>query len=102
MTAVAVLLAIFSVPLAAIVSSTYLKAKRINAEKADAEVRRKVRDLEAVSAELRERIENLETIVTTDPFAELDPDSPQRPALTEGDPDAVDLKASLGVEEVVR
>ena len=64
MTAVAVLLAIFSVPLAAILSSTYLKAKRLNQERADAEIHRKVRALEAHAADLRARVENLETIAT--------------------------------------
>ena len=95
MTAVAVLLAIFSVPLAAILSSTYLKAKRLNQEKADAEIHRKVRALEAEAADLRERVENLETIATG---VWDDLDQGTAPALPPRSEDA-DLKAAVAAAE---
>ena len=103
MEAVPILLAIFSVPLAAILSSTYLKAKRLNAERADSEVRRKVRELEGLTADLRERVENLETIATADPFSGLGPadSAGSRARLTAADPDAVDEEAARVAEEPV-
>ncbi|MBI1949182.1 MAG: hypothetical protein HYS27_26075 [Deltaproteobacteria bacterium] len=65
MTAAIIILAVFSVPLTAIVSSAWLKAKRLDAERKPApEVEKRLALLEAKNAELRERVETLETIAT--------------------------------------
>ncbi len=97
MTAVAVLLAIFSVPLAAILASTYLKAKRLNQEKADAEIHRKVRALEALTADLKGRVENLETIATSTDWDDLER-AGSAPALPPKREDA-DLRAAVAATE---
>ncbi len=54
-----ILLAIFSVPLTAIISSTWLKAKKLQFEHGDS---KKVKLLEQQNADLRRRIEVLESI----------------------------------------
>lgn len=65
MTAAIIILAVFSVPLTAIVSSAWLKAKRLDAERKLApELERRLALLETHNAELRERVETLETIAT--------------------------------------
>nr|BCX01372.1 MAG: hypothetical protein KatS3mg041_1418 [Bacteroidota bacterium] len=70
---VLIMLIVFSVPLAAILSGTYLKAQRLRAQAGPDPALR--RQLEAMSqalerlteenARLRRRVENLETIVTS-------------------------------------
>ena len=64
MLAVFIILAVFSVPLVAIVSSTWLKYQKLHVGDGGADLRRKVALLEAHNAELASRIETLETIVT--------------------------------------
>jgi hypothetical protein len=63
MLAVFIILAVFSVPLAAIASSTYLKARRIDAE-GGAALKREVLALQEANVELQKRVEVLEEIAT--------------------------------------
>ena len=66
MLAVFIILAVFSVPLVAIISSAWLKAKKLELDGGGGtELRRKVALLEAQNAELASRIETLETIATS-------------------------------------
>lgn len=59
------LLILFSVPLTAILSNTYLKVKRLQLERGgDPQLAARVARLEAENQLLRERVEVLETIVT--------------------------------------
>ena len=65
MTAAIIILAVFSVPLTAIVSSAWLKAKKVDAERNLAPaLEQRLALLEKHNAELRERVETLETIAT--------------------------------------
>lgn len=63
MTAVFIILALMSVPLAAIASKTYVKKRELDAKGSSALVR-EVELLRAETRELRERVETLETIAT--------------------------------------
>ena len=61
------ILAVFSVPLTAIVSSTYLKSKRIEAEGGGSQkLLAELNALREETLELRQRVEVLETIATDD------------------------------------
>lgn len=63
------ILAVFSVPLAAIFGAVYLKAQRLKLQAgaaADPRLGARLASLEADNAEMRARIETLETIVTSD------------------------------------
>ena len=62
MEAAIILLAVFSVPLTAIVSSTYLKAKRLQAGDGNKEIADKLKLLERENGDLRRRVEVLESI----------------------------------------
>jgi hypothetical protein len=64
--AVLVILAVFSVPLVGIISSSWLKYKKmqLDAGAASPETARKLRLLEQQNDELRQRVETLETIAT--------------------------------------
>lgn len=65
MTAAIVILAVFSVPLTAIISSAWLKAKKLDAERNLAPaLEQRLALLEKQNGELRERVETLETIAT--------------------------------------
>jgi hypothetical protein len=67
MIAVLIILAVFSVPLTAIVASTYLKSKRLEAEGGGGQ--KLLAELNAMreeTMELRQRVEVLETIATND------------------------------------
>lgn len=64
MIAVLIILAVFSVPLTAIVSSTWLKARRLEADNGGAKLRAELDGMRAETRELRQRVEVLETIAT--------------------------------------
>lgn len=66
MIAVLIILAVFSVPLMAIGSSTYLKAKRLQADGGSAKLRAELDSMRRGHAELQARIEVLETIATSE------------------------------------
>jgi hypothetical protein len=68
--AVLIILAVFSVPLTAIVSSTWLKAKRIEAQGGGG-WQREVALLREENAELRTRVEVLEEIATSGSLTSL-------------------------------
>lgn len=57
---------VFSVPLAAILGSFWVKVKRMEFEAGGRDMDPRVRALEAENRELRQRVEVLETIVTSD------------------------------------
>lgn len=57
---------VFSVPLAAIVGSFWVKVKRMEYQSGARDVEPRLRALEAENRELRQRIEVLETIATSD------------------------------------
>ncbi len=57
---------VFSVPLAAIVGSFWVRVKRMEFEAGGRDQEPRMRALEAENRELRQRIETLETIVTVD------------------------------------
>ena len=61
-----VILAVFSVPLAAILSSSWVKVQKLKLESGGGpETATRLQRLEAENAELRQRVETLETIATT-------------------------------------
>ena len=62
MEAAIILLAVFSVPLTAIVSSTYLKAKRLQTADGNKEIAERLKLLDRENADLRRRVEVLESI----------------------------------------
>jgi len=64
MLAIFIILAVFSVPLAAIASSTYLKARRIDAA-GGGQLVGEVKLLQAQNEELQKRVEVLEEIATS-------------------------------------
>ena len=64
MIAVLIILAVFSVPLTAIVSSTWLKARRLEIVGGGAQQRAELLALRLEARELRDRVEVLETIAT--------------------------------------
>ena len=64
MLAIFIILAVLSVPLAAIASSTYLKARRIDAS-GGGQLPAEVKLLQAQNAELERRLEVLEEIATS-------------------------------------
>lgn len=65
MTAAIIILTVFSVPLTAILSSAWLKAKKLEAERNPSPaLEGRLALLEKHNAELRERVETLETIAT--------------------------------------
>lgn len=65
MTAAIIILAVFSVPLTAILSSAWLKAKKLEAERTlSPALEQRLASLEKQNADLRERVETLETIAT--------------------------------------
>ena len=78
MEVVLILLAVFSVPLAAIGSRTYLKAKAMRASTLTGPLTKRVESLEADNADLKQRLETLETIVTSPDFEETGPPAPER------------------------
>ncbi len=57
---------VFSVPLAAILGSFWVKVKRMEFEAGGRDFEPRMRALEAENRELRQRVEVLETIVTSD------------------------------------
>jgi hypothetical protein len=63
MTAAIIMLAVFSVPLAGIISKTYLRKLELQS-KGSPELEKQVEALMLESSDLRERIETLETIAT--------------------------------------
>jgi cell division protein FtsB len=63
-TAVLIMMCIFSVPLAGIISKTYLKRLELLAQ-SPPDQQKKLEALTIESAELRQRIETLETIATS-------------------------------------
>jgi phage shock protein B len=54
---------IFSIPLVAILSGTYLKAKKLKGSTLTDEERQQIREVLAENKKLQSRVENLETIV---------------------------------------
>lgn len=68
--AVLIILAVFSVPLTAIVSGTWLKAKRLENDSGGG-WRKEAAVLRAENQELRERVEVLEEIATSNAFTSL-------------------------------
>lgn len=66
MTEVLVVAIVFSVPLAAIVGSFWMRVKRMEFESGGRDQEPRLRALEAENRELRQRVEVLETIVTSD------------------------------------
>ena len=72
MEAIFILLVIFSVPLAGIVSGTYLKAKKLQAESGGgSDMAQRVKLLEDENARVNKRLETLETIVTSERWDHL-------------------------------
>lgn len=66
-----VILAVFSVPLAAILSSSWVKVQKLKLESGTGpETEKRMRELEASNVELQQRIETLETIATASPGLE--------------------------------
>lgn len=57
---------VFSVPLAAIIGSFWVRVKRMEFEAGGRDHEPRMRALEAENRELRQRVETLETIVTMD------------------------------------
>jgi hypothetical protein len=68
--AVLIILAVFSVPLAAILSSTYIKAKRLDSE-GGAAMKKQLAALTEEHAELKKRVEVLEEIATSEQATDL-------------------------------
>lgn len=66
MTEVLVVAIVFSVPLAAILGSFWMRVKRMEFEAGGRDLEPRLRALEAENRELRQRVEVLETIVTSD------------------------------------
>ncbi len=61
-----IMLTIFSVPLTALISSAWLKAKRIDAESGGQKLLEKVKQLESDNHDLKRRMEVLESIVVNE------------------------------------
>lgn len=83
MIAVLIILAVFSVPLTAIVSSTWLKARRLEADGGGAKLRAELEGMRQQTRELKARVEVLETIATGGEPGSALPERAQHRALPE-------------------